>query len=280
MRARRGGRAAAATRPRGQAARAAGRLAGVLFLFAVRGAGPAAAQEPGDLAAAEIAADAGDVERARSFLARWAARTAGPATGPEAGRFLLLRARLTADPDSAEVDYVEAAIRGDARYGALARLRLAQLRLARGRPGLAAEDLARLRSDFPGSDRVGESWHWTGQALQAAGDPEGACEAWERARQAGHEDAGLAAALAACAAGTGPGAFTVQLGAFGSGDAAERVRSSQALRGLDPRIDPPDATTPLHRVRVGRFARKDDAARLAVRLRGAGLEAIVVPVSP
>ena len=42
----------------------------------------------------------------------------------------------------------------------------------------------------------------------------------------------------------------------------------------------PDSSTPLYRVRVGHFTRKDDAARLAVQLRSDGLEAIVVSEDP
>jgi len=45
-------------------------------------------------------------------------------------------------------------------------------------------------------------------------------------------------------------------------------------------VQDPDSSTPLYRVRVGHFTRKDDAARLAVRLRSDGFEAIVVSENP
>ncbi len=74
--------------------------------------------------------------------------------------------------------------------------------------------------------------------------------------------------------------FTVQLGAFGTRDAAAEVRSRAAATGVDVRVHDPDSSTPLYRVRVGHFAGRDDAARLAVRLRSDGFEAIVVSEDP
>ncbi|MFO7587897.1 MAG: SPOR domain-containing protein [Gemmatimonadota bacterium] len=241
----------------------------------------APAQEDGPLAAAEVAADTGDLERARDYLRRWLGSPEAMRPDADRSRALLLRARLSANLDSAEADYVEAAVRGGERHGALARLRLAQLRLARGRPGDAAADLARLRADFPDSGLVGESWLWSGHALEAAGDPAAACDAWRRAASIAAGSPGRDAAEAASRCATGgdaasTGSFTVQLGAFGSPEAAEQLRSRAASSDFEVRVTGPDASTPLHRVRVGRFARKDDAARLAVRLRSEGFEAIVV----
>ncbi len=248
--------------------------------------GRALGQDEGALDAAEVAADAGDLERAREYLRQWLGSPESTRPGADVSRALFLRARLASNVDSAEVDYLEAAVRGDERYGALARFRLAQLRLAEGRAGEAADDLARLRADFPGSELAGSSWLWTGFALETAGDPAGACEAWERAsREAGDEETARQAADARtlCAAGGGAvasGSFTVQLGAFGGPEAAEQVRARAASNGLEVRVTGPDASTPLYRVRVGRFARKDAAARMAVRLRSEGFEAIVVSEGP
>ena len=270
---------------RRSARRAAAALAaGLLASFAA--AGPASAQDDGALTAAEVAADAGDLERARVYLRQWLDSPDAARPDADVSRALLLRARLAANVDSAEVDYLEAAVRGGERYGALARLRLAQLRLAEGRPREAASDLARLRADFPGSDLAAASWLWSGFALEATGDPVGACEAWDHAaRGAGDGEVARRAteARALCAGGadaaTG-GSFTVQLGAFGRPEAAEQVRARAASGGLEVRVTEPDASTPLYRVRVGRFARQDAAARMAVRLRSEGYEAIVVSEGP
>jgi hypothetical protein len=123
------------------------------------------------LDAAELAADAGDVDRARAFLRSWLDSEAAARPDADVGRALFLRARLAESVDSAEVDYLEAALRADEHYAALARLRLAQLRLTGGQPALAVGDLELLRADFPGSPLVPESWLWSGFALEVLGDP-------------------------------------------------------------------------------------------------------------
>ena len=124
------------------------------------------------LDAAELAADAGDVDRAREYLRSWLDSEAAARPDADVGRALFLRARLAENVDSAAVDYLEAAVRGDEEYAALARLRLAQLRLTSGQPALAAADLELLRADFPGSPLVPESWLWSGFALEVLGDDE------------------------------------------------------------------------------------------------------------
>jgi hypothetical protein len=245
------------------------------------------AQSGDRLEAAELAADAGDLARARAYLQDWLSSEAASAPDAEVGRALVLRARLAESADSAEVDYVDAAVRGDQEYGALARLRLAQLRLLDGRPALADSDLAQLRTDFPDSPLVPESWLWTGFVLESLGEPASACAAWENIAGGAAADPIVAQAndgLAGCRAGT-PGGdtrsrFTVQLGAFGSRQAAEDVRRRAMGSGSGARIVEPNGTTPLYRVRVGQFSRREDAARQAVALRSEGFEAIVVPEIP
>jgi tetratricopeptide (TPR) repeat protein len=239
------------------------------------------------LEAAEMAADAGDVEQAREYLRSWLDSESATRPDADVGRALFLRARLAENVDSAEVDYLEAAVRGGENYGALARLRLAQLRLTSGRPAIAAADLELLRADFPGSSLVPESWLWSGFALEGLGDPASACAAWTRAADGSPSDPIVSQArdgLSACDSGQivehGTDSYTVQLGAFGRREAAEDIQSRAATTGVDVRVHDPDTSTPLYRVRVGHFTRKDDAARLAVRLRSDGFEAIVVSEDP
>ncbi len=239
------------------------------------------------LDAAELAADAGDIERAREYLAGWFASDAAVARNADVARALVLRARLAESAEAAEVDYLEAAVNGGDRYGALARLRLAQLRLTRGRPALALADLERLRVDFPGSELVPESWLWSGIAREATGDLDTACDDWHRADVAQAPDSVRAQAreaLSRCGVDPGevggPPVYTVQLGAFGTRSAASEVRDRAAAAGVEARIREPDESTPLYRVRVGSFAQKDYAARVAVQLRSTGLEAIVVTEGP
>lgn len=261
----------------------------VLVVFAVLlfRPDPARSQVDDRLEAAELAADAGDADRARRYLQDWLHSEAASRPEADVGRALFLRARLASNVDSAEVDYLEAAVRGGERYAALARLRLAQLRLTEGRPVPAAADLEKLRADFPGSPLVPESWLWTGLALEALGNSAAACAAWTKAASGALSDTITAQAteeLSKCTGGqddtTDPSGYTVQLGAFGSRAAADEVRSRAADTGVEARVHDPDASTPLYRVRVGHFASSDAAARLAVRLRSEGFEAIVVSGDP
>jgi hypothetical protein len=112
------------------------------------------AQASPALDAVERAADAGELAAARRLLTDWFGSEEAADRSANAGRARFLRARLTEDLDSARVDYLWVAVRGDDRYGASARLRLAQLYLAEGRLDRAADDLDRLRADFPGSPEV------------------------------------------------------------------------------------------------------------------------------
>jgi tetratricopeptide (TPR) repeat protein len=205
-------------------------------------------------------------------------------------RARFLRARLAADLDSAEVDYLWVAVEGGGIYGPLARLRLAQLHAARGSHERAEADLERLRADFPEGPHVLASWLWTGNIRADLKDMEGACAAWERALRE-PERSGTTAerelvqtALELCAPDAAsvarrPG-FAVQLGAFRSRQAALDLRDRAAAEGITARVVEPVDPGGLFRVWSGSFARREDAARHAVRLVADGFEAIVVPEEP
>lgn len=269
--------------------RAAGSRSGLilpaLLTASVLGAvTPLRAQSNRTLDAVESAADRGDVENARQRLAEWFDSQEAASRDADVERARFLRARLSSDLDSARVDYLWVSIRGDDRYGAAARLRLAQLYVAEGRLQRALEDLDRLRSDFPGSSLIVTSWLWTGNVLAAAGDPEGACEAWERAATAPvteptRADQQLAReSLDECRTmdPTLP-MFTVQLGAFRSRPAAVDLRDRVAATGSSVRLVEPQEQDGLYRVRSGRFVGREEAARHAVRLTQEGFAGIVVP---
>ncbi|NNK47675.1 MAG: tetratricopeptide repeat protein [Gemmatimonadetes bacterium] len=269
------------------------RTAGWAVVLAVGGTGlapSAAAQSGGVLDSVERAADLGEAAEARRLLAGWFASQEASDRGADAERARFLRARLTSDLDSARVDYLWVAVRADDRYGAAARLRLAQLNVAEGRLDRAEADLARMRADFPGNPLTFTSWLWTGNVRAASGDVQGACTAWETAASlqgapAAQSDRELVrTALDGCRnSGGGPGAaesFSVQLGAFGSRVAAEDLRNRVVASGRTARILPPASPGELYRVRSGRFAGREEAARHAVRLAEAGFESIVVPGEP
>ncbi len=249
-------------------------------------AGPVIAQSAPTLDAVERSADAGEIGEARRLLSGWFGSPEAAERTADVSRARFLRARLGDDLDSARVDYLWVAVRGDTRYGAAARLRLAQLYLAEGRLDRAEGDLERLRADFPGSPLILSSWLWTGNVRSAAGDPARACAAWERAASASpvrttEADRDLAlSALERCGTGATtavPAAFTVQLGAFRSREAALDLRTRVTGAGTSARLVEPTDPDGLFRVRSGRFVGREEAARHAVRLAGDGFEGIVVP---
>ena len=268
--------------------------AGTTLLFLVAWtAGPrsSAAQSSPVLDSVERAADLGEVVEARRLLDEWFVSAEASDREADVGRARYLRARLTRDLDSARVDYLWVAVRGDDRYGPAARLRLAQLYVAEGRLDRAAEHLERLRADFPGSAYTFSSWLWTGNVRAAAGDRSGACAAWETAASAqpGTGDASdralVRSALESCgdnagAAASPPASFSVQLGAFSSRETANELRNRVVASGRSARVLEPSEAGGLYRVRSGRFGGREEAARHAVSLAQAGFESIVVPEVP
>lgn len=266
-------------------------LAGPALLLVVAAlAVPPAAVGQESLDAIEAAADRGDVQTAREALAAYMAGADDDASAEPGSRTRLeyLVGRLAIDPDSAEVAYLRAAIDGDGSYASRARLRLAQLQLARGDHARAIEHLARLRADDPGAGLVPVSWVWTARAAELGGDATAACGAWTAALEAlgpshpVHDEARQGRSRCEEQARE-PGevdTFTVQLGAFGSEDAALRLRDGAAGIGVAVRVESPSGGVRVYRVRAGRFGAREDAEGLAERFRAHGFEAIAVPEEP
>lgn len=240
------------------------------------------------LDAVEAAADRGELATARAALEGFAAEHGEAVDRAGRARLSFLRARLMADVDSAEVEYLRAAIDGEGIYASRARLRLAQLTLARGGHAAAARHLEQLRTDDPGGDLTAASWVWTARAAEAAGDAASACSAWATAlttlpasssqREEAKENRSRCEA-----SGREPGeveTFTVQLGAFGTEEAAIRLRDGAALTGIAVRVEAPHGGVMVHRVRAGRFGSRVDAERLAARFEAEGYDAVVVPEEP
>lgn len=247
---------------------------------------PAAAQATG-LDAIEASADAGDVDGARRALDAYLA-TSPEVTARERTHLEFLRGRLSSDVDSAEVAYLRAAIDGEGPYASHARLRLAQLQLARGDHVRAADHLARLRADDPAGELVPVSWVWSARAAELSGDATRACEAWAQALAAlgpSHPvyDEARQGRSRCEESARQPGevdTFTVQLGAFGTEEAALRLRDGAAGTGVAVRVESPSGGVRVYRVRAGRFESRGDADRLAERFRAHGFEAVVVPEEP
>ncbi|TFG62780.1 MAG: hypothetical protein E4H28_07260, partial [Gemmatimonadales bacterium] len=173
-------------------------------------------------------------------------------------------------------------------FASRARLRLGQLQLARGDLRRAAEHLVQLRTDDPGGALVPVSWVWTARVAESMGDAEIACEAWKRAR-ASLEPADPARIEAERSRSLceeparQPGelvTYTVQLGAFGTEEAAVRLRDGAADIGVAVRVESPSGGVRVYRVRAGRFGSRESANMLARRFQGEGFDAIVVPEEP
>lgn len=257
--------------------------------------GPAAAQSASSpsLEAAESAADSGTVERARELLDAWIATREGSATPGQRDRARFLEARLTEDPDSVRRLYARLAVEAGSEVAARARLRLAQLRLARSEVDAALGDLELVRADYPGSPAAAESWIWTGRAHRAAAAPEAACRAFGRAEStaaaAGLSDLRRRAEEARSGCDDGDVAtgddgadatpstrWIVQLGAFREPSAAEGLRRRAEEAGFQARVVTTAADRGLHRVRVGRFGDRTAAAAVVRRLEDRGFRALIV----
>jgi tetratricopeptide (TPR) repeat protein len=256
-------------------------------MMIVATAGGVTAQTSG-LDSIEAAADRGDAESARPALEAWFDSDEANASRTEVTRARFLRGRLMADADSAEVEYLRAAIDGDGEYSARARLRLGQLQLTRGNLRRAAEHLEQLRADDPAGVLVPTSWVWTARVAEAMSDAAAACEAWARARSSlGSADPAHAEAeqsRSRCEeAERQPGevvTYTVQLGAFGTEEAAIRLRDGAADSGIAVRVVAPSGGVHVYRVRAGRFGSREAADMLMRRFHASGFDAIVVPEEP
>jgi len=261
-------------------------LVGVLGAATARPAAavPQAAAQTPSLDIVEAALDSGRVEVARVELDRWFGSNEDDAEREKLTRARFLRGRMTADADSAELDYIWAAIDGVGPYSAEAWLKLAQLRLMRGDAARATGDLQRLRADYPDSPVLAESWLWSGFTLEAAGDLSGACEAWGRARDLattpGTASVRAQAELSLPTCSPVEGQYTVQLGAFRDRDPAVALRQRVEATGLTVRIEEPDNSTDWYRVRSGHFPSQEQAEDVARGLTDRGFEAIVVTESP
>jgi len=228
-----------------------------------------------DLAAVEAMVGEGRVTEAQVRLNSWFEASSADAPHAEIAHARLLRARLSPDPERARDDYLWVAIDGRTPHGAAAWLRLAQMDLVLDEPARAKDELERLRSNFPASRLDGESWYWSGVALERLGDVDAACDAWEISLVSVGNPAGLEGLTRDALAGCGGARlrFTVQVGAFRERATAERVMSELRDEGLDARIEVDGG---LHKVRVGRFSSASSARGMAERLSASGRSAVVV----
>lgn len=225
---------------------------------------------------------------------------------------LYWRAALAANALDAERDYRRVAVEYPLSPRVPSALtRLAQLEMARGDRALARQHLERLLGEYPPPDKRATAWYWLGRLAFEAGDARRGCTAMDSARasvpaanielanqiaseraRCANVSATTTVEAAAAPARKSPAKaadrttksrpatrveYTVQVGAFPSHVAADRVRQRLVARGYAARVVPRGK---LFGVRVGRYATHAAAAKAATKLKAAGNTAIVVEAEP
>lgn len=233
-----------------------------------------------------------------------------PPTSLRYAEGLFWRASIATAAGDAERDYRRIAV----EYALSSRvpdalIRLAQLELARGDRMLAARHLERLLREYPPPSARATAWYWlarvgfedndlsrgcvaldSARTLAPAGNAElanqiryeaGRCLTRTAAGQPGAASAPNAVQQPTFGANDHPAipraAYTVQVGAYPTRAAAERLRARLAKQGFTARVV---ATTKIFRVRVGRFQARSDAERAAAKLKAAHLDAWIVDAEP
>ena len=236
-----------------------------------------------------------------------------PVTSLRYAEGLFWRASIASAAPDAERDYRRIAV----EYALSPRvpdalIRLAQLELARGDRMLAARHLERLLREYPPPSSRATAWYWLARVGFEDNDLSRGCIALDSARslapagnaelanqihyesgrcltRAASSQSGAAPAAAARTVVPAPppstishppsprAAYTVQVGAYPTRAAAERLRARLTKEGFAARIVP---ATKIFRVRVGRFPARSDAERAAAKLKAAHLDAWIVDAEP
>lgn len=213
---------------------------------------------------------------------------------------LYWRAFTSSQAAAAERDYLRVSIEYPLSPRAPeALMALAQLEYARGDRAAAWRRFDRLLRQYPTGRHVARASYWSGTLALAADDRAAACRAFTGARAAvAPGDVELANQIdyyvAQCAAapedtatraegdaGTGAGdsaaatprAFSIQVAAFTSRGDATALASRLRQRGFDVRVA--GDRTPF-RVRIGRYATREDAAAALARMRRSQMNGIIV----
>jgi cell division septation protein DedD len=217
----------------------------------------------------------GRAGEARAALAGWWQDEADGASRLDRQRALWLRATLTLDPDSAVRDYRRLTVEyPGGPYSDRALLRIAQASEERGAIAEAARARETLVRDHPGSSLAQAAREW----LAIHREPtslEPVPDTAESARRATPIPPAPSVLPPERAAGSPSGDFAVQLGAFSTEGRARALVETARSRGLEPRLVRVPGSD-LVRVRVGRFLDGGEALDLRERLRGMGMEAIIV----
>jgi hypothetical protein len=245
---------------------------------------PLTAQEDSVLTRAVQLATEGQGDSARAIVARRLASLTPSDPGyPEA---LYAAGRVSDDVDRSMNYFRRVSIEyASSAWADRALLRLAQLSFGTGDVAAALRASQKIISDYPLSAVLPEAQYWAGVSLLELGNPQDGCSRLGAAEAgAGEDNIELAnraryqlrrcAALArGDTAGTPPagptrptgGVFTVQVAAVGTAVAADEVMRSLRQSGYEAHVvRAPDG---LFKVRVGRYADRTQAQRVATELK-------------
>ena len=263
-------------------------------------------------ARAQVLVSTGDGTAGRAVVDSTLARI--PVSSLRYAEGLYWRAALAANALDAERDYRRVAVEYPLSPRVpSALIRLAQLEMARGDRALARQHLERLLGEYPPPDKRATAWYWLGRLAFESGEARRGCMAMDSAQSAvpaanieltnqiSSERVRCAnlpatttvevtrpAAPAPLPAAKTPAAakgrssvpaveYTVQVGAYPTHTAADRVRQRLVARGYQARVVPRGK---LFGVRVGRYTTRASAAKTAAKLKAARNEAIVVEAEP
>ncbi|MCG6956811.1 MAG: SPOR domain-containing protein [Gemmatimonadetes bacterium] len=250
-------------------------------------AGPISAQAPGGSPRDTVTLDAvanliqaGRTEDARDLLLQWWGRVRPSAPAREVQRGLWLRGRLTVDPAQAELDYRRLVVEyPGGPYSAQALFRLAQSAWEVGDSAAAAQHVARLAREYPGSRVRAEAEAW----LAAAGSPTPTVNTsstaqvpWPHPPTQPDTAADTTQAPTPTAAPAASGRYAVQLGAFSTDERARALQAKARDAGFEARLVRVPGSS-LTRVRIGRFDSSSAADSLVKRLEALGFTVAVVP---
>lgn len=287
---------------------------GVLLAFGLTAARPGAAQgtaatDSAEYARAQALVSSGEGAAGRALVDSILART--PSGSLRYAEGLYWRAALATSALDAERDYRRVAVEYPLSPRVPAALtRLAQLEMARGDRALARRHLERLLGEYPPADQRANAWYWLGRIAFESGETPRGCAALDSARasappgnvELANQIAGERRRCVSLPAGRGVAytnapadapasasipassvtktpihpkqVYTVQVGAYPTRAAANKVRAALAGKGYPARVVPRGK---LFGVRVGRYATHADAERTAARLKATKYAPMVVP---
>ena len=223
---------------------------------------PAAAQQASRLDQVDELARMGRTADARDLLGEWWEGEGTRASRKDVQLALWMRGRLSIDPRRANLDFRRLVVEfPGGPWSDQALLRLAQGAWAAGDSAEAAQDVARLVTEYPNSAARREAESWLAGAgavpppVRRAAGPE-------------PEDASAGGVV-------DTRSWAVQLGAFSERERAVALCDRALEAGLQARLATVPGS-PLVRVRVGRFDSAEEAGDILRRVREQGFTATLV----